>query len=626
MFQRSPIARAALLSLGALLLAPLANAARFDLGNGIEGSFDSTISISTQIRAGSADCRYLGYDNGGCPSGSGRPGESSLIDQAALVNYDDGDLNYSKRHSFSTTLRGVHDLYVSGPDDWKLLVRGAWFHDFAAADTQRTALDSGARSTAVSDAEILDAYVDKGFDLGGHSANLRVGKQVINWGEALLTLGGINEANPIDIRKAQAAGVQLKELYIARPMVSWSSSVTDNFGVQAFYEFGFKPDTLPAAGTYFSTLDFAGAGGHTIYLGSPALALATGTPLSSIPPGTLGDAGTVNAIYGTRLSDGAYADPVNGPLALASGGLIPTGSIVRRGADIEPNNGQFGLSGRYTLESGDELGLYYMRYHEKFPVLSYRVGATTDNPLGLASYDLEYPADRQLFGASYNLKVGEWSWGLEGAYRPKQVLMIDPTVMIGAGGPYDCSTLASGQICHGYIETKKWQFTASGMQILKPSSFGGLLGMLGISEGTLLAEVASAYYPGLDRSQLATPIASAPLSKTRVPYAWNLDYDAPTKTSGGIALDGQVTFSNIFGTRAALAPEIAISHGLWGTAGQAGPGFTRNQGQATYALNFDFRTANSLKARIDYTQFYGGGDNNPMQDRDYFSVALTSSF
>lgn len=628
MFARKPLTNATLLALGALSLgyAPLSHAVRFDLGNGIEGSLDSTISYATQIRAKGSSCRYIGFDNGGCPSGSGLPGESSVIDQAGIINNDDGDLNYRKHRAFSSTLRGVHDLYLSAPGDWKALVRGAWFHDYAAGQTARTALDSDAKKTAVSNIEILDAYIDKGFKLGSHSASLRVGKQVINWGEALLTLGGINEANPIDIRKAQAAGVQLKELYIARPMLSLSAGVSDKLGIQAFYESGFKASTLPAAGSYFSTLDFAGAGGHSLYLGSSTLALITGLPLSGFPAGLLGDAGTVNAIYGTRIPDSLYADPVNGPLNIATAGAIPTGSIVSRAADIKSKKGQYGLSGRYALDSGDELAFYYMRYHEKVPVISYRVGATSDNPLGLTAYSLEYVPDRALFGASYNFKAGEWSWGLEAVYRPKQVLMVDPLVMLGIGGRFDCTALAAGEICHGYSETKKWQFTASGFQILKPDSLGGLIGAIGASEGTLIAEVAAAYYPRLDRSRLAAPIASAPLSTTNVPYQWNLDYAVPTKTSGGIAVDAVLSFPNIFGTRAALSPEVAISHGLWGTAAQLAPGFSKNQGQITYALNVDFRLTQSLKARVDYTHFYGGRDTNALQDRDYASVSISTSF
>lgn len=627
MFARKPIAAAAaLLALGTLMAVPHSQAGRFDLGHGIEGSLDTTLSFSTQIRTKGRDCRYLGYDNGGCPSGSGLAGESSVVDQQGLINYDDGDLNYSKHQAFSRTLRGVHDLYITAPGDWKLLVRGSWFHDYKAGTTERTALDEGARGTAISNAEILDAYIDKGFKLGDRSANVRIGRQVINWGEALLTLGGINEANPLDIRKAQSAGVQVKELYIARPMVNFSTSLTDNIGVQAFYQTGFRPDTLTAAGTYFSTLDLAGAGGHTIYLGSPALALAAGMPLNSIPAGTLGDAGTTSSIFGTRLPDSVYADPVDGPLSLATGGLIPTGSIVRRGADIKPDSGQFGLNGRYTLDSGDELGLYYMRYHEKFPVLSYRVGATTDNPAGLATYNLEYVGKRDLLGASYNFKAGEWSWGVEAAYRPKQVLMVDPTVYIGYGGRFDCSALAAGEVCHGYVESKKWQFTASGMQILKPASFGGLVGALGASEGTALLEFAGALYPGLDRSPLAAPIPTAPVHTTNVPYQWNLDYAAPTKSSGGIAGDILLNYPNSFGTRATLTPEVAFSHGVWGTAAQLAPGFSKKQGQITYALNIDFRLATSVKGRLDFTHFYGGGDTNPMQDRDYVSFSLNTSF
>ncbi len=621
-FAYTPLAAATLLALGVIVYAPASYAVRFDLGNGIEGSFDTTLSVSAQMRAGEADCKYIGYDNGGCPSGSGQPHESSVVDQVGMVNLDDGNLNYDEGQVFSNTVRGVHDLYVTAPNDWTMLVRASWFKDYAVEDTERTDIDG--HDDAVSDIELLDAYLDKGFAIGDNQANLRVGNQVINWGEALLTTGGINEANPLDVRKAFAAGVPLKELYIPMPMISFGSGITDQLSIQTFYEFGFEPNTLPASGTYFSTADVVGQGARPIYIGSPVLALAGLAPLNSIPPGTLGDQGTVNAIYGTRIPDSLYADPVNGPLALATG--IPTGSIIFKGDTIEPGDDQFGFSSRYQFESGDQLGLYYMRYSEKMPALSFTVGATTDNPVGLSAYNLEYVGDRDLYGASYNFKLGDWSWGAELSYRPDQVISIDPTVLIGTGEEGDCSLQAAGSICHGFVENKKVQFVASGLQILQPDSLGGLVGLLGANEGTLLAELVAVNYPGLDLAERDTPIASAPLTETRVPYSNSLDYEAPTKDSGGVAMDLLMSYPNAFGWRATLSPQVALSHGVWGTSAQAFPGFSKDVGQVTAALNIDFRMSQSVKARIDYTEFYGGDDSNPMQDRDYFSASLSTSF
>lgn len=593
-----------------LQYAPAGHAALFDLGNGVSGSFDSTLSIATQIRTGNPSCRYVGYDNGGCPSGSSARA-SGVFDQTGIVNIDDGDLNYKKGRPFSTTVRGVHDLYIRAPDDLKVLLRAAWFKDYSVTHTERTSIEGDAHDDAVSDIELLDAYVDKGFQWQEQSASVRIGNQVINWGEALLTQGGINEANPLDIRKATAAGVQLKELYIPRPMFSISSSLTDKLGVQAFYELGFKPSTLPASGTFFNTADLLGAGGRALYFGTNALA-------GFIGPGAIGgDNGTIDAVTGRPLT-------VEERLA--------RGFAVGRGRDIKPGSDQWGISMKYALDSGDEFGLYYMRYHEKLPMVSYvmdansLVATNTGGGFPVAAYAAEYVGNRDVFGASYNLKLGDFSWGMEAAYRPNQVLAIDPTTLFNTGLSGDCAGLPSGSICHGFVETKKWQFTVSGMEILQSSSWGGLVGLLGATEGTLLAEMAAAYYPDLDRSRLQAALASAPLNSTLVPYSNSIGYEVPTKSSGGLAFDLVLNYANVFGTRIKVSPELAVNQGLWGIAAQSMPGFSRDVGQMTAALNIDFKTEVPLKARLDYTQFYGGGDTNPMQDRDYVSISLSSSF
>ncbi|HHM8126993.1 TPA: DUF1302 domain-containing protein [Pseudomonas aeruginosa] len=610
-FRKSKVSPVVVIASGYLLqYAPASHAVLFDLGNGISGSFDSTLSVATQIRTQDPSCRFVAYDNGGCPAGSS-PGASGVRDQAGMINMDDGNLNYKKGKPLSTTVRGVHDLYVKAPDDVKVLVRAAWFKDYSVTHTERTSIEGEAHDDAVSDIELLDAYVDKGFQWGEQSASIRVGNQVINWGEALLTQGGINEANPLDVRKATSAGVQLKELYIPRPMISLSSSLTDKLGMQVFYELGFKPSTLPASGTFFSTADLLGAGGRALYLGTNTLA-------GFIGPGAIGgDNGTIDAVTGR-------------PLTVEE--RLTRGFAVPRGKDMKPGSDQFGVSMKYAFDSGDELGLYYMRYHEKLPMLSYvmdsgsLIATNTGGGFPVGSYAAEYVGNRDVFGASYNFKLGDFSWGIEAAYRPKQAIAIDPTTLFNSGLPGDCAGLPDGAVCHGYVDTKKWQTTASGMQLLQPSSWGGLVGMLGANNGVLLLEMAAAYYPDLDLRKLQDPLPAAPLNTTLIPYSNNIDFQTPTKSSGGVASSVVLNYTNAFGSRVTLSPEVAVNQGLWGIAAQAMPGFSRGTGQMTTALTVDFKTDIDLKARVDYTRFYGGGDRNLMKDRDYVGLSLTSSF
>jgi len=50
---------------------------------------------------------------------------------------------------------------------------------------------------------LYDFFVYKDFDISGHAASVRVGKQVINWGESNIAGGGITQSiNPVDLGKS----------------------------------------------------------------------------------------------------------------------------------------------------------------------------------------------------------------------------------------------------------------------------------------------------------------------------------------------------------------------------------------------------------------------------------------
>ena len=58
---------------------------------------------------------------------------------------------------------------------------------------------------------LLDAYVYGSFDVGETDLQLRLGRQVINWGESIF-IQGVNQTNPIDVPAARRAGAELKEI------------------------------------------------------------------------------------------------------------------------------------------------------------------------------------------------------------------------------------------------------------------------------------------------------------------------------------------------------------------------------------------------------------------------------
>src|SRR5580693_2891779 len=91
-----------------------AMAEQFDLGNGLSGSFDSSVSFGVGVRTSSPNCTFIGQDNGGC-AGSGQvdiarrdPINFNQSYDLTRLNQDNGNLNYKSGQVFSAAVRGVH--------------------------------------------------------------------------------------------------------------------------------------------------------------------------------------------------------------------------------------------------------------------------------------------------------------------------------------------------------------------------------------------------------------------------------------------------------------------------------------------------------------------------------------
>lgn len=608
-----------------------AHAAQWALDNDWTVNLDSTVSFGVAVRTSNPNCKFVGNDNGGCvgdaatPLQKSNPAVFSSSPDVLRLNQDDGNLNYKRWQPVSANAQWTGDLYVKATDGWSGLVRGVVNYDFATAHTKRTDLDPDAKDFATSNPRLLDAYINKEFDIGDQQARVRIGNQVLSWGEDLYIPGGVNSINAIYLPSAHQPGTPLKNLFIPAPMISASTSLGPDLGIEGFYQWKWNSFDFDAPGTFFSTSDFLGKGGRALYIPTSALnTVLAASGMSALPNGTIGDTGTrivgINPAtglpYNRRLSMGELANPATNP----AGPLLGTGTVIQRGANNDPNGGQGGMALRYKFpDSGNELGFYYYHYSEKVPFVTYHVVNTTSNPFGWQA-NLDYGKNRDLFGLSYNFQLGEWAIGTELSYRPRDSVAIDPTTVIDPNNRYYCNALADftaapvGTTCLGAIDTQHYQLHLTGIHIMSPSgSMGWLLRALGATEGTITAETALAYYPKLKLDG-------------SIPYAVTADYTLPTKLSAGMVLAASVTYPNIFGTRASLSPDIAISQGIGGYSATALPGFIQGAGAAVIGATIDFKTKPGTKMRLDYTHNWGGSASNLMRDRNFMSVSLTSSF
>jgi hypothetical protein len=617
-----------LLRRGALCLACAAacGSAAAQADDAFRFTFHSTLSVGVGMRTSKPRCDFIGQDNGGCAStgpvemAARYPTQFSQTYDQLRINQDDGDLDYRRGRPFSETLHGLHELLVEGRDGWSGLLRGTWTYDAAADRTARTPLERDARRQATHDARFLDAYVTKDFEIGERSARLRVGNQVLNWGDSTFIPGGINSINAIDITKTHAPGAQIKEIALPAPMAMLNLKLARGLGLESYVQWGWNAMRLDPVGTFFSTSDVAGRGSSGIYLPTSLanqVFAALGQPQA--PAGSTGDPGT--RVGGARrFTPAELADPATSPLF----GALGTGSFVARGGDVAASNrGQFGAALRWTLpESGDELGFYAFRYHDKVPSFDIRVNqAQATNPFAWDAIYGRYVEKKTLVGASYGTRVADWTLGTELSYRPRETVLIDPTMVLDAGNPYYCNGdlnpanyRPTGYVCSGSIQTRKWQAHLTATNLMTPDgSFGGLMRLLGASEGTFITELAVAHYPSLKFD-------------AGVPYAVTNDDRQPTRTAAGFVAQLSLTYPAAFGTRATFAPDLTYSRGVHGIAASPLPGFVQGAGALTAGLTTDFKTHPALRLRVDYTRNHGGGPSNPLRDRDFASASLTTEF
>lgn len=443
----------------AAILAPMlavgsAQAVSFNRGE-LSGSFDTTLTMGALFRVQGRDPDLIGVANGG---------------RAHSINGDNGNLNYDKG-LVSLAGRATHELKLNY-GNLGAFVRGTYFYDVvnakksssAGARTNRFAFNSDTVERVGRDFDLLDAFVYGDFAVGdGSNLSVRLGKQVLSWGESTFIQNGINSINPVDVSALRVPGSELKEAFLPVPIADINFSFNENVSLEAFYQFKWDNTEPEAAGSFFSTNDAASPGGDHLFIGfgnylftdnrnQGAVASGMGyTPPREIFPSSIYGNPALNAPY---TCTGATTPST---LRAACNSLTPFGTVVPRSADDRPSDGgQYGLALRVFAEelNNTEFGLYYMNYHSRVPVLSSIVGglpqfqSSPSTFTQASSYRAEYPEDIQLFGASFNTTIfAGISLQGEVSFRKDQPLQLDDVELLQAtlAAPSILGSIASGQ-------------------------------------------------------------------------------------------------------------------------------------------------------------------------------------
>ncbi|VVO38193.1 DUF1302 domain-containing protein [Pseudomonas fluorescens] len=614
----------------------------FNVGE-IEGQFDSSLSIGASWSTESANKNLIGVNNGG---------------RGLSQTSDDGHLNFKSGETFSKIFKGIHDLELKYGDTG-VFVRGKYWYDFELKDESRPFKDisdsnrkEGAKSSG---GQILDAFVYHNYSVADQPGSVRLGKQVVSWGESTFIGGGINSINPIDVSAFRRPGAEIKEGLIPVNMFYVSQSLTENLSAEAFYQLEWDQTVTDNCGTFFSQPDVISDG-----CDNNLAVLRTRNGLNGALAAAGLPAGLRNASINTLAARGVtWGDP-------------DEGVIVRRGPDRDArDSGQFGVSFKYMFDPLDtEFGAYFMNYHSRAPIFSGHgapasaysgaglvgglVGAGV--PLGVAaglaptllplvvagnsSYYVEYPEDIRLYGLSFSttLPTGT-AWSGEVSYRPNAPVQLNTTDILFSGltplNP-NVSVLQGqpGQDQQGYRRKEVTQLQTTLTHFFDQ--------VMGAERLTLVGEVGFTHVGGLESTSKARYGRDPSYGPGPLPSGQCVALNTSTLAGGPqnnvsryCENDGFTT-ANSWGYRGRaiweynsvfagvnLKPNVAWSHDVEGYS--PGPGGNFEEGRKAVSLGVDAEYQNTYTASLAYTNFFDG-KYTTTDDRDFVALSFGVNF
>ncbi|HEX7907781.1 MAG TPA: DUF1302 family protein [Paraburkholderia sp.] len=587
------------------------NAYAYDFETGLgdlSGSLVSNLTVGAGIRTKNPSCSLTGDpDAYGC-------GAAANVNQWGFG--DNGDLNYRKGRPFSTYISATSELLLTMPSEgYKFMIRGTAMYDFLAGDTARTPLSSTASAQVVYPVQLLDLWGEKDFTLNGESAHVRLGNQVVNWGESYFATGGINATNAVDIQKLLIPGTQLKQALLPAPMLSFATGLGGGFSTEGYYQVNWDGNRYPPVGTFWSVSNNFGRGAE------PATINSNNFNVGGVDAGTIAGPNSGNSATLSTINSGL----VNGQYAGAPYNSIgvPVSTVLPR--EYKP---QFGVKLNYKPKNVEvNFGFYYENYTDKSPVVS-----TLPN----GSTQFSYLENRQLFGVSANFSLGDWAIGTELSYRPKDAVALSSC--FGSNGPLDLNTNGvNGIDCQQWVDKKKFQYDINGQLNLTQSEYP-FLKLIHADAAVFTAELTWIYYPGLSSSGVTSNINGQMV--TQVPaagyFAWlnngsSLGYPIVaaqgSASSIGATVDFNWTYDGSLLPGWQITPGVTFNDALYGYT----PTFTANYLQGAKSLNFYVlfnQNPTVWQAGINFTAFFGGHNTvgQPYADRNFVGLFATRNF
>lgn len=452
---------------------------------------------------------------------------STLMKKTAWLNSDDGDNTIAKHGTISNRVSGLLEVNLTR-DNYRAFVRANAFYDAVFRHDNNSSAQGSfngagpanqysdfAKNLLGKRARLLDAYAQGRWRFGEEqdkALTLRIGRQVVNWGEGLLFMGIGGSMNPMDMVKGLTPGVPIQELFLPTEQVYAKLELSEDLSLLAYKKWRFRETEVAPVGTYFSPNDQVGPGSS--YLS----ALSAVTPMLA----GFGLGGIANAI-------GDY-------------GAARTEDVGRT------SKGQWGIGLKYQLTHETGIGLYHLRYTDVTPLPEFGFGssywrlgkgfAAAGDPIAdilawtnllPSSFHIRYMNDIRLTGASFTTRLGDLNVAGEIAYR-------DGAPLLMADQHYN---LARGKVTNAQLSAiKMW-----GPEFM--------FGLLKADQARLAAEIAASRV-----NSYATPPASGlpgvypALIQAFLPPGSSASSGQPAlmydRTTAAYALNGEFSYNNLF--------------------------------------------------------------------------------
>jgi len=607
---------------------------------------NSQLSLGASWRLDDANLDFYSKPNGG---------------NGFAATTDDGNQNFEGGKTFSKILKGNTSFQLTH-DNMGAFLRVKYWYDKELNDESRlhghnpNDYQAGAPLnddnfedfSKFSGVEILDAYVYLQTDLGDMPLDLRLGRQVVSWGESTFIQGGISSVNPFDVNAFRRPGAELKEGLLPVGMLYASLGLTENLTVETFYQYEWEKTQIDGCGTLFSTSDFA----------------ATGCDRVTI----------------------TWADEES----------VERGYYAQREADKEPDDGgQYGVALRYYSEAlnDTEFGLYYLNIHSRVPMINavrgawkginpalpvflpydsatalnaayptlaagYQAGVLTPEQIGqfgLASvlqttgadlesvnalnpgYNIEFPEDLKYYGFSFATNVAGTALSGEISYKPDTPIQVNGPDVLNAvlsEAPFlrfadRVAAAEPGGDIRGWDEFDVTQIQITALKFFEQ--------FMGADRLTIIGEAGLILTDGIEDSNLlygrnsvfglGAFDAGGGYSCANLVAAGQLSGDCSsegfvTDTAWGYKMRAVWNYSDVF-AGVSLKPTIAWSHDVSGYSPEPGQQF--NEGAKSLGLSVEASYLQRYTMNLAY-QTFSGGSHNVKEDKDFLALSFGFSF